>query len=377
MSSQDLLERRAERGSTRGAANVWTNAQPNSAIDAPVESSRFLRLVLAAGVLAIGSIVVLSLRASSETVATEAAESAAATESTTAQPDDGLPLPILVDGAALIDTLPQCLDFRLGCEVVDSQGTDFLGNELGIDNRRTTIYADEDTPFSERVLGVENFDGGFRTWSLNTDDDTHGELVEQVTFEDGEWVLPVDSGLVEVARFDEYPEPLALWQFNFRDGARRILLQSLPSRFDQGATEWEWIVPLTSTQPDVDLRTFEILDGKGVVVEISQEQIAIENGLDPSELVPGQDLIWVDGDFVYRLNANGPELSDNDIDDIAERLTLVDRDVWLDAVDDTVFDEDQEALIIFGVLGVIALVALGALFLVGRLIFQRGKAAGA
>lgn len=375
MTSQDLLERRSDRGDTRGAANVWANAQmPQPQKNEPAGSWAFRSILAIALVVALFA-VISAVGQSSET-ATEGStpETPTAAQDPSDPSDAVLPLPILVDGAALTDTSPQCLDFRLGCEVVDSGNTGFPGNELGINNLRTTVYAKEDNPFSERVLGVENFDDGFRTWSLNTDDDTHEELVEQLVLEGGEWVLPVDSGLVEVARFDEYPEPLALWQFNFQDGARRILLQSLPSRFDQGATEWEWIVPLVSTQPDVDLRTFEVLGTPGVVIEISQEQIALENGLDPSELALGQELIWVDGDFIYRFNANGPELSDNDVDDIAERLMLVDRDVWLDAVDDTTFDEDQEALIIFGVLGVIVLIAIAALIAIGRLIYERGRA---
>ena len=372
MTGQDLLQRRAERGSPRGAANVWTDAQIEQPTHMRAEGSWVFRLVLAVGTIGVGAVAALSIASSSETATSDIAPPAAVSEGDPSPAEDDLPLPIFVEGATLQDSLPACIDFLAGCVPIplDDPGMEMPENEFGIRTLQTLVYADEDDPFSNRVLGIENFEGGFRTWSLNTDQETNDELVEQVVLEGGEWVLPLESGLVEVARFDGYPIPDGSWQFDFVDGERSIGLQPLRARSGQSASEWQWIVPLVRSQPDVNLRTLDVLDQVGVVVQISQEAVFRENGFDPSEAALLEDLVWVDGDFVYRLTASGPELTDHRVDDVAERLTVVDRAIWLSAVDDTVVNENFEALIIVGVFAIAMVVVLALLIWLVRLVVR-------
>lgn len=348
--SVDMHERRAERGTHRGAANVWANAQPEVAPASEPAGSWMFRLVLGLWLcIAVGAVVLAGTRGSEVDTEDGGVAQALGEESAQGAGDEDLPLPILIEGIDLYNVSGPCfVGDRLICDVDRPISTNFDGfdPELGTRTPTIVIFGEEQSPFTGPVVGIETFDGGFRTWTLNVDQDGANELVEQVTRLGDTWLLPESAGLVEVARFEDSTDPLNTWQFDFDDDA--ATLQPLRAADGKTASEWEWIVPLVRIRdfgPTVDfaalsLQPVDVLGRDALQLHVPY---LADNG--EAEGTRVASTIWADGGYAYRLI--GPPNGDGRI---VDQLVLVDRDEWESAVTDAYFDESAESLAILLVL---------------------------
>lgn len=362
----DIHERRAERGTHRGAANVWANAQPHAdPAPAPKPTSRWIfRLVIAAGLCAGLVAVALASTRESEVDAVDG-DVARSQDSVEAPQDDDLPLPILIDGVDLEDAIGPCVaEDGLVCEVDRQVSTNVVGldPELGTETPTIVVFGEDDSPFAGPILGVENFDGGFRTWTLNVDQDEAAELVAQVMRVGDSWQLPESTGLVEVQRFEDSTDPLNTWQFDFANDV--ATLQALRAADGETANEWEWIVPLVRLRdfgPTVDfaMLTLEPVDVLGrEAVQLNVPILSNTGEVDGTRVA---STIWVEEGYAYRLS--GPPTGDASL---ASQLVLVEREEWERAVLDAYFDEEADLIALLGVLGVIVAAGATLLWLVLR-----------
>lgn len=282
--------------------------------------------------------------------------------------DDDLPLPILIEGMTLNDVIAPCtIEGGLEC---DEDRSVFLGSEdfdpeLGVRTPTILIFGDQQSSFTGPVVGVETFDGGFRTWTLNVEEEEADELVSQIIRVDDTWQLPESTGLVEVERFEEPTDPGPLWQLDF-SGDGSATLQPLRAIEDEMASGWEWIVPLVRLAdfgPTIDfamvsLEPVEVLGIEGVAI--------VEPFLSNEGEVVGTRVastVWADDSYAYRLIADSPLENDEAID----RLVLVNREAWEEALIDAWFDEGAEAL---GVLAALAFTVIAA-FMILWFLYKR------
>ena len=388
--SVDMHERRAERGTHRGAANVWTNAQPEVAPASEPAGSWMFRLVLGLWLcIAVGAVVLASTRGSEVDAEDGGVAQAQEEELGEDIEDDDLPLPILIEGMTLNDVIAPCtIEGGLECDEdrsvflgiapctieggleCDEDRSVFLGSEdfdpeLGVRTPTILIFGDQQSPFTGPVVGVETFDGGFRTWTLNVEEEEADELVSQIIRVDDTWQLPESTGLVEVERFEESTDPGPLWQLDF-SGDGSATLQPLRAIEDEMANGWEWIVPLVRLAdfgPTVDfamvsLEPVEVLGIEGVAI--------VEPFLSNEGEVVGTRVastVWADDSYAYRLIADSPLENDEAID----RLVLVNREAWEEALIDAWFDEGAEAL---GVLAALAFTVIAA-FMILWFLYKR------
>lgn len=357
MSEADLLERHAERGTRRGAANVWARSQPEVAPPiVETATSWSFRLVLGVWLCAMIGAVVFATTRGSEVDTEDGSVAQGGDGELDGNDDDGLPLPILIEGMTLGNVFGPCtVDEGLVCDVDESMFSEFenFDPELGTSVPTIVIFGDEDSPFEGPVVGIETFDGGFRTWTLNLGQVEAAELVDQVTRDGDFWVLPEATGLVEIQRFEDSTDPLSSWQFDFS----RAGLQPLRSEAGETATEWDWIVPLVRLAdfgPTVEFATISLepVDVLGRdAVEIVQPLLSDDGEIDGSRV---SDTIWVDGDYAYRLTADWP----TENAEVIDGLELVDRAEWERVVLDAWFDEGAESA---------AILATAAFFLVAAI----------
>ena len=363
----DLLERRAERGTHRGSANVWANSRPSTKPAVEPTGSWLFRLALGVW-LCIGVALLLASDRGNEVDTQEAAVSQSSEDNAEVS-DDDLPLPILIDGFQLDDAITICAaDGELVC---DEEATfDELGDfdpELGISTPTIVIFGDEAAPFTGPVVGVESFDGGFRTWTLNLDQQEANEIIAQVSRAGNAWGLPASTGLVEIERFEESTDPLNTWQLDFSSDTSRATLQPLRA-FGEPASEWDWIVPLvrnTDFGPTVDFATISLepvdvlgREGLALVLPFLSDEGEVDGTL-------VSDIIWAEGQCTYRLNARGP---DTDSAEIIDQLVLADRAEWTDLVLDARFDESAEAITM---LVILVFLVVGAVLLAGFLVKRK------
>ena len=328
MNLPDLLERRAERGTPRGSANVWANAQP--ALRSPLtnppgqrSSSWTFRIALAvwligfaiAGVLALG-------RGDDLETATEPDEPIESSEP--------LPAPILIDGFDLDRTgrpLDPDLDADdvLGEPVVQIGDTTSFGN---FDVEEHVVFADPIDPFNNPIVGLELFaDGGFRPWSLHADADELTSILDTVAQRDGEWTISPDTGLVEIDRFSIDPRFLldAGWQFDFSDGDEQVTLQAHTTTDAAPISEWMWVALLVDneTPRPQEVTEIEVLGGSGIMLSRGN----------PEE--PSDDVFWVDDGFAYRFGTStevGNRLVSENASDSVGLLRVAERSEWVNVV---------------------------------------------
>lgn len=333
MNGTELLERRAERGTPRGADTVWANAQlaqspgqkfPNRG---PDRSAVLLRVALVAWIVGLGAIVYTNVNDGTSLDTTQG-------ENEPATPDSSEPLPepLLVDGMKLERvSRPFDPDFD-GDDILDDLGftrgeVTHFGTEA--QPERSVVFADPDDPYNNPVLGLDLLDGGgFRPWSANTGETPLTDLTSQLVQVDGEWTMPADSGIVEVARLDgganSYDNLMFGWQFDFANGNDNVTLQAEASPQGAEQTVWVWVARLSrgADQP-LQISEIDVLDYQGIRIDLGRTD------------EPSDEVIWAADDFVYRLTAatvQGNSAVSRDASPETTRLQPVDRADWVAAV---------------------------------------------
>lgn len=347
MNGTDLLERRAERGSARGAAKVWANAQlsPHDGRGPEHRSRLLFRIAL---VVWIVGLIAVALDQANDDSPTDTVDQPDTTEPVSADDEALLPEPILIDGMKLDGA-----SIPFSYSTADSEGAvegaveDFFDGLFGSNRDRavindadergtsTVIFADPERPFEEPILGLLLFgSGGFRPWGVNVEPGQLEELSAHVAQQDGDWRIDEDSGLVEVARFDDDPWDMVRygWQFDFVDGDDQATLQA---ESHDAFAEWIWLSRLGSGEVDSGRNLFvtptTVLGNDALVLSIEGT-----DRRDPDFADSRTELLWTSDDFAYRLVSSS--VRDNTAfgrapDEDVDNLTLVERQVWLDSID--------------------------------------------
>lgn len=319
MNTQDLLERRAERGTPRGAANVWADAQPQ--VQHPTFNGAWLfRFVVSLMIFGIGLVTVFSTMDSSfQTIDPTSGEPVAPTSS------EPLPRPIFVDGLELTKTVrPGHPDFD--ADDLFGEGDDVLVAEDPPGSAQEVIvYATADDPFDNPIVAITIFDDGeFRTSGANLE----GAGVDQAVVVDGMPTLPPTSGLVEVARYDTTAIRLDvygwLFEFSLEDGVVDLRTYTSPEVTAHG--EWPLIAMRLSHQDEdvvTTTQSFDVFDQRGIYISSSNSEF--------------DDVIWESENLVYTLSSWGTDSFEEgrDIRSVVPQLREVDRTTWAVAVSDT------------------------------------------
>ncbi len=316
---RSLLEPRAERGTPRGAANVWANAQATRQTPSPNAGWAF-RLALAVFLIAIGTVGLVSLaRDQDSDVATEPGVN----ESEVLDSIEPLPAPLLINGFELESVgRPEDPDF---------DADDLFGpapdTPTGVTNSvsEVIVYGNPDNPFENPVFGLRNFDGGdFVPFGANMDLATIEQLTGEFLDDERQLVRADVEGFTELARFET--EGLAGarygWSFDFssEQDAASLRAQTAPSLADFSI----WL-RLASNLPieegfTAELRSVEVRGTTGVLVSYSNDE--------------PDTLVWLEDDFVYQLTSVDPErASQIPVDEgLIDQLIEIDRAQWVDAV---------------------------------------------
>lgn len=328
MSTNDLLERRAERGVARGAANVWADAQPTMTSQR-TDRSWIFRAALFVWVVGIGLAAVLAVRDSNDIDTTSEAPGGDPCPTS----DEPLPAPLLVEGMDLHRVTPPFDPNFDGDDIFDDlfgrsgEPEVFHFGERASDY--SVIFADPDEPFVGPIIGLSLFDaGGFRPWSANLGDARLDDFTEQLEFKDGEWTMPPSSGLVEVARFsiDPYEQMKYGWQFDFKNGNDRVIVQAETAPNDAAAAnEWLWLARVVQEGESGPLvEEVEVLGQTGIRIRMASDR-------------EDDEIVWAAGGFVYRVTAS-TDIGNNSTASAASseiaKLKVVDRSDWIFAVED-------------------------------------------
>ncbi len=316
MNARQLLEERSERGTPRGSANVWTDANMARAEARSTSWSGSLialRLSLALSVVCLVA-AGLSWAGGDDAIVESATQNEVAEDSP--GPTTPEPAHLLVDGYTL--------------DHVQAPMMDLVGDEFGSSGiELTRVFADADDPFGQPVLGVDSLDGGgFQPWGVNVSTSGLDALAGDVVRTDDGWGLPAGSDLVEVARFTTQPADALRhgWQFDHADGSNGATLQAQP---DDDAGLWVWVALLARSEVDpIELSEFDVLGNAGVVLARppwAEDQPAFD------------EVVWAADGFAYRLTAN--ELTKDtewgrSASEVTGLLTVVDNTDWANAVGD-------------------------------------------
>jgi hypothetical protein len=360
MNTSELLERRASRGTPRGAAAVWRDAH-EPFVDAKPDRrpSGLFRVALAAWVaaLAVAGVVVMSQDGRS-------AVSDGHTEEATAPSADRLPAPVLVEGGVLARDrggVSRPTDPRYDADDLFDDVTQHTFPDTS-EVTTSVIFAREDDGLGGPVVGIELLPGGgFRPWGANLDAGELDGYTAQLRRVDDRWTMPAASGLVEVANLvDDFASRLELrWQFDFElGGDDRVTLQAEVGTPDRPVSEWLWVSRLAKgvEATDLTLTPIEVLGHDGIVIETANDQ--------------GNEVVWSDGEFVYRLLSStddGDTSLGRDATDDVTRLRVAERAEWIEAIRASTRETGPEQLARIALLPLLGLAAVSAvLFAVRR-----------
>ena len=325
MTPIELFERRATRGVARGADTIWHDVRrPPTAAAGRRPSWRFR----AAVVVWVAAVAIAGVAARSR----EPDQPVAAPSPVSATSSEPLPAPILVEGGRLrrdIGGVTRPADPGYDADDLFGERPSAPTPPEGTTTTTTVVFAQPDDPFAGPIVGIELLvGGGFRPWAANlapADLDTYTRQLRRV---DDEWTMPAASGLVEVARVVDDLD--ALWRFGWQFDVdlgrdRRLTLQAEASSPGREMSEWTWVTRLaTGDATVVVVEPFEVLGHRGIVIGSTDRE--------------RDEVVWLDGDFVYRLTSDelvGDTLEPRDVREVAGRLRLVDRDAWVAAVRDS------------------------------------------
>jgi len=227
------------------------------------------------------------------------------------------------------------------------------------DFEHTVVFADEDDPFNNPIIGIDLFtNSGWVPWSANLDPDDARMMAGMIKQVDEDvhdrWTIDPASGLTMVASFDDLASENLLrygWQFNFSNGAERASIQALANPADPEAGEWAWIrLALRGTDAGSTVSTVELFGQDAVRIELVNDRLEDE-------------LIWFDDGFAYRVLASrlsGDQQLPASTDEVSRRLQLVDRADWLTAIRDVDRTTPTEFVLVLAA-ALLALVALASL----------------
>ena len=351
MNLTTLLEQRSERGTPRGSANVWANAQPALRSPLPTQSrgSWTFRIALAVWLIGIAVAAVFALG--------EGDDLETATESDTPiESSEPLPAPILVEGFEL-DRTRRPLDPELDADDVFGEPLVQIGDATFFGNSEVethVIFGDPIDPFNNSIVGLELFDdGGFRPWSLNADADDLSSILDTVAQRDGEWTISSDTGLVEIDRFSIDPRFLldAGWQFDFSNDDEQVTLQAHTTTDAAPVSEWMWVALLVddSSTSAQEVREVEVLGRSGIVLSTGDIE-------EPSDAV-----FWVEDGFAYRLGTSievGNRLVSESASDSVELLQVAEETEWVSVVRASGETSSGE-IVRFGILSLLLVGLLG------------------
>lgn len=341
MSPNELLERRAQRGSHRGASQVWADVQSelHDEGNATARSKTGLRIALvlsAAALIAVAGLATLPLGDSDSIVVPVTSDEA--------DDVDPLPAPILIDGMEL-DRVNKPWN-----ESSDEAPTFSRGSTAG-DVVSTRVYAGGVDSYDGPVVGVDTLSGGgVNLWSANLSVEELSELTGSIVRDGSTWRLPDEVELVEVAWFEDDPMDMLIegWQFDFRDGAAEATLQAEP-----GSTNWIWLARALRHSSDEVANTpssATVLGNDGVVLN--------------------DEVLWVEDGFVYRLTASelvGGTWELRPAEPVLDRLRVADRAEWESAVGNTGWLRSSSVVVTMSLLAFVAwAVAVAALALRNR-----------
>ncbi len=324
MSNNDLLERRAQRGTTRGAANVWAAAQPQSAPASNgwrPDSKVWLRLALTLSVLVAGLVILQAIPSAGPTKLDVA-------QSTEPDRDPD----VVTDRDPVLDVdhiLVEGMDLKLVGRPFDPDAKEFRAESVdpsGYFGRTTSsqIFADPTDPFNNPIIGIDNLQGGgFRPWGANLGDTPLEEFTNQLSQENGAWILSADSGLVEVASFQDDPleQQRFGWEFGFEEGSDTVTWEAA---LHNGEGVWLWVARLLSQR-----------EGGPTEVRMTESPVVGQSAITIGGDGEYASVVWVHDDLVYRLSAG--ELRGNthygrSAEDALPLLHLVGDEEWQEAV---------------------------------------------
>ncbi len=352
----ELMETRAERGVPRGAHAVWRDAQAELVSadhgDGVASTTQWFRLAIVG--LAAASVIGAMILTGTDRALIRTSD----TDVGRGQLDDvdyPYPEPIVVDGMTL-ETAHVPGDSPLAEDhgVLVTSGPGGVVVSTGrADRTFTQVFAHPAEPFNHPILFVDALEsGGFEPWGVNFGSEPVTSLTDQLARQDGRWVLPDESGFVEVANFDDGPEEMLLsgWQLDFRQDSETVTWQAEPH---DGDGLWIWLGRISKHSGD-NLTTpvvyeTDVLGQSGLVVE---------------SIGGGDDVLWTDGDFVYRLTAGeirGDTHHGRPAVDAIDRLRRTDQAEW----EAMVIDRSLRPGFLFGgqillVLAVVGVVVLSA-----------------
>ncbi len=312
MTVQELFEERAGRGAGRGATRVWTGAHRQVESREPVPGSGrsgstvWFRLALGFCVLVFGLIVAQWVGEGASLLTSEPPSDVEGAANLGLGETEGEPKRILVEGMSLVRVT--------GPFDPDPSEIDRLPSA------QWQVFADSEEPFGNPIVGLEILDGGgFRPWGANLGNDALSMFTRHLVRDGDQWAMDPDSGLVEVATFTANSEDVFEfgWQVDFERGSAGATWQADPHN---GNGVWVWLVRLLGqTINDATLTESTILDMPAIVISSG----AADN------------IVWVDGDFVYRLTADeirGDTSIQRPATGVAPQLHIVDQAEWEAAV---------------------------------------------
>ena len=317
--STDLLERRAERGQARGAANVWANAQMPAEQPEHPKGSWFFRFAVAALVVVAGNAALLALAGGStiDTAGqlTDATQQASEADVPDIRDFEPLPAPYLFDGQELVTKSQPSVpgaDER-NVFVVESDPVIPSDEEL-------VVFAESPTAFDGPifVLGPER-GNGVDVAGVNMSSEERTAIGDLLVRVDSQWTLPPESGLVEVARFTSADFlTSATWAFSFgvlRDTEGNQPVEPhqafLVARPMENPTPWNAIAEIATRNETTSIEQIRPDTLDGTVLEVTTQTGSNDRA------------VWTDDEFVYVLD-EAAALRD---------LRIADRQEWIDAWD--------------------------------------------
>ncbi len=352
MSTEELLRIRAERGDARGSTTVWRAANRAVAdgrgtLDRePREPSRgpFRTAVAVAAIVVLGAMFAapyLIDDAAPPSSADRVGEADAAFDGSSETDESGgsdevggseeavLPDPILIEGMELEMVIAPLEGAGGGGASIFHRAV--IGEEVPVDRGDeappTLVFADLDQPFDGPIVVIQSLvGGGFRTAGANLDEAELRNLSDGAIRGDGPddgWGLSPETGLAEVAQLGgDIADGIDLgWQLDFASGAQQATIQAEPAVVDG---PWQWLARLLLGYDGALLATTESIEVLG------------EAGIAIGTMARNEEIVWSSGENVYRLTAGVVRSDTHEVvsaSPYVDRLRLVDRAEWSDAVD--------------------------------------------
>ncbi len=293
--TNDLLERRADRGTPRGAAQVWTEAHRTASAGAgggadQRRSRAPFRLILVGLIVSIGAVLIIGLSGLGEWSIQQPDRIDQADRDQGDDRDDQ-------DDGSEQGSDPRPPSLRIeGFDRTEVSGPPPLVAPTVVDPIEHFIYASSTDPWSESIVGVEQLSDGYRVWGVNLDLPLV-DYAELVTRTPSGWELEPNELQARVGTTTD--RMFGSWQFTFVDGDEQAVLLATPhSGNDPVDGLWSHLAWAATSEPrpSIDVSRTTAVGEPALVFEFGGGQY--------------DELVWADGDFTYWLRswegASGP-----------------------------------------------------------------------